>query len=51
MLAPVGEGAARAVLTALHEKGYRRRRLKETSRKLGIDERVVDDLWPPKEQQ
>jgi len=49
VLAPVEDGAARAVLTALYEKGYRRRRLKETSRKLGIDERLVDELWPPKE--
>jgi len=49
VLAPVGTDAARAVLTALYEKGYRRRRLKETARKLGIDEKMVDDLWPPKE--
>jgi len=34
------------MLAALYEKGYRARRLKETSRKLGIDERLVDDVLP-----
>jgi thymidylate synthase ThyX len=48
VLRPADEDTARAVLTALYEKGYRSRRLKETSRKLGFDERLVDELWPPK---
>jgi thymidylate synthase (FAD) len=46
VLTPVDEDAARAVLIALYEKGYRTRRLKETSRKLGFDERLVDEIWP-----
>ena len=50
VLAPLDDAAGREVLSALYEKGYRRRRLKETSRKLGIDERLVDELWPAKEE-
>ena len=46
-LAPTDEEAQKEVLVALYERGYRRRRLKETSRKLGMDERLVDELWPP----
>ncbi|MEM8884483.1 MAG: FAD-dependent thymidylate synthase [Planctomycetota bacterium] len=49
VLSPVDEESSRTILAALHEKGYRARRLKETSRKLGIDERLVDDMFPPKE--
>ena len=44
-----GEGPAqRALLAGLYAKGYRERRLKETCRKLGMDERLVDELWPPR---
>ena len=50
-LRPVDDKAQRDVLVALYERGYRSRRLKETSRKLGIDERLVDELWPPKPKQ
>ncbi len=46
-LRPQDAAAQRAVLLALHERGYRSRRLKESCRKLGIDERLVDELWPP----
>jgi len=46
VLTPIDDDAARAMLAALYEKGYRARRLKETSRKLGIDERLVDDVLP-----
>jgi thymidylate synthase (FAD) len=46
VLKPVDDETRRAVLTALHEKGYRSRRLKEVCRKLDIDERLVDELWP-----
>ena len=49
VMRPADDAAARDVLTALYEKGYRSRRLKETSRKFGIDERLVDELFPPKE--
>jgi len=49
VLRPVDDEAQREVLTALYEQGYRRRRLQETSRKLGIDERLVDELWPPRD--
>ena len=48
VISPADDAAARDVLTALYEKGYRSRRLKETSRKFGIDERIVDELFPPK---
>ena len=51
VLKPVDDDAQREVLIALYERGYRRRRLKETSRKLGMDERLVDELWPPKPKQ
>jgi thymidylate synthase ThyX len=37
------------VLRALYDAGYRERRLKETCRKLDIDERLVDELWPPRQ--
>jgi len=47
-LRPVDDATQRAVLMGLYEKGYRRRRLKEVCRKLAIDERLVDELWPPK---
>jgi len=47
LLAPVGEDAQRALLAGLHERGWRSRRLKESCRKLGIDERLVDEMWPP----
>ena len=49
VMRPADDAAAREVLTALHEKGYRSRRLKETARKFGIDERIVDELFPPKQ--
>jgi len=49
VVTPADDAAAREVLTALHEKGYRSRRLKETARKFGIDERIVDELFPPKQ--
>ncbi len=48
VLRPVDDAAQRDVLTALYERGYRRRRLKEVCRKLSVDERLVDELWPPK---
>jgi len=48
VLRPEEETAQREVLTELYELGYRERRLKETCRKLGIDERLVDELWPPR---
>jgi len=47
VLRPVDGRTQRDVLTALHERGYRNRRLKEVCRKLEIDERLVDELWPP----
>jgi len=47
-VAPVDDTAQREVLKALYERGYRSRRLKETSRKLGFDEQIVDEMWPPK---
>lgn len=47
-LRPADGEAQREVLRALHARGYRERRLKETCRKLGIDESLVDELWPPK---
>ena len=46
LLSPVGEAAQRALLAGLHERGWRSRRLKETCRKLGVDERLVDEMWP-----
>jgi len=42
-----GEAAHREVLTALYERGYRKQRLMEYCRKLRIDERIVDEMWPP----
>jgi hypothetical protein len=48
VLAPVDDETRRAVLTGLHERGFRRRRLKEVCRKLNIDEKLVDEMWPPK---
>ncbi len=48
VLRPLDDEAQREVLQGLYERGYRRRRLKETCRKLAIDERIVDELWPPK---
>lgn len=50
-LRPVDDEAQRDVLVALYERGYRSRRLKETCRKLGIDEHLVEELWPPKPKQ
>jgi hypothetical protein len=47
VLTPADDATVRAVLTALYEKGYRSLRLKETARKFGIDERIVDELFPP----
>ena len=49
VMRPADDAAACEVLNALHEKGYRSRRLKETARKFGIDERLVDKLFPPKQ--
>ena len=49
VLAPTDEQAQRDVLVGLYERGYRSRRLKEVCRKFDIDERLVDELWPPKE--
>jgi len=49
VLRPAGEEDRRAMLLALHERGYRLRRLKETCRKLDIDEALVDELWPPRD--
>lgn len=48
VLRPADAAAQREVLRALHARGYRERRLKETCRKLGIDEGLVDELWPGK---
>ncbi len=48
VLRPVDDATQREVLTGLYERGYRQRRLKEVCRKLSIDERLVDELWPPK---
>jgi hypothetical protein len=48
VLSPLDDEAQREVLQGLYERGYRSRRLKETCRKLAIDERIVDELWPPK---
>ena len=47
-LKPPTEEAERAYLTALYERGYRARRLKESCRKIGIDEALVDEMFPPK---
>ena len=47
VLRPLDDDAQREVLKGLYERGYRRRRLKETCRKLAIDERLVDEIWPP----
>ncbi len=46
VLKPVDEDTQRAVLTGLYERGYRRRRLQEVCRKLDMDERLVDEMWP-----
>ncbi len=46
-LRPRDAAMQRDVLRALYERGYRSRRLKESCRKLGIDERLVDEIWPP----
>ncbi|MHC4547713.1 MAG: FAD-dependent thymidylate synthase [Planctomycetota bacterium] len=46
VLRPVDDAMRREILTALHERGYRQRRLKEVCRKLAIDEGLVDELWP-----
>ena len=48
VLKPVDEASQREVLAGLYERGFRSRRLKEVCRKLDIDERIVDELWPPK---
>lgn len=48
VLRPLDDEGRRDVLVGLYERGYRSRRLKETCRKLGIDERLVDEIWPPK---
>jgi hypothetical protein len=48
VLAPVDDETRRAVLSGLHERGFRSRRLKEVCRKLNIDEKLVDEMWPPK---
>ena len=48
LLKPLDEATQREVLQGLYERGYRSRRLKETCRKLEIDERLVDEMWPPK---
>ncbi|MFQ5844945.1 MAG: FAD-dependent thymidylate synthase [Planctomycetota bacterium] len=47
VLRPRDDAGRRALLGALHRRGYRRRRLKEVCRKLAIDERLVDEMWPP----
>ena len=44
---PVDEATQREVLVGLFERGFRSLRLKEVCRKLDIDERLVDELWPP----
>jgi thymidylate synthase (FAD) len=46
-LRPADDGAQRAVLAALYESGYRRRRLLEVCRKLSFDESLVDTVDPP----
>ena len=46
VLAPAGAAAQKEALMALHERGYRSRRLKEVCRKFGMDEGLVDELWP-----
>ncbi|MHC4958449.1 MAG: FAD-dependent thymidylate synthase [Planctomycetota bacterium] len=50
VLAPTAEDDQRNVLIGLYERGYRSRRLKEVCRKFNIDERMVDELWPPSDQ-
>jgi len=44
---PVDEATQREVLVGLFERGFRSLRLKEVCRKLDIDDRIVDELWPP----
>jgi hypothetical protein len=48
VLRPEGRDAQVAALRALHERGYGRRRLQEVCRKLELDERLVDEIQPPK---
>ncbi len=48
VLRPLDAAAQTEVLRGLHERGYRSRRLKEVCRKLGMEENMVDELWPPK---
>jgi thymidylate synthase ThyX len=51
VLAPEAEEDQRNVLIGLYERGYRSRRLKEVCRKFNMDERLVDELWPPADKQ
>ncbi|MHC4133887.1 MAG: FAD-dependent thymidylate synthase [Planctomycetota bacterium] len=46
-LRPVDDVTQREVLVGLFERGFQRLRLKEFCRKVDIDERIVDELWPP----
>jgi len=48
-LAPKDFDAQLETLRVLHEAGYRRRRLMEVCRKLGLDERLVDEVVPGKD--
>jgi thymidylate synthase ThyX len=45
-LRPVDDAARRALLVGLFERGFPRLRLKEFCRKVDIDDRLVDELWP-----
>jgi len=47
VLRPVDDAARREVLVGLFERGFQRLRLKEVCRKLDIDDRLVDEMWPP----
>lgn len=46
-LRPVDDATRRALLVSLRERGFQRLRLKEFCRKVDIDERMIDELWPP----
>jgi hypothetical protein len=50
-LRPVDEATQRELLVGLFERGFRRLRLQEFCRKVNFDERLVDELWPPKTKQ
>jgi thymidylate synthase ThyX len=50
-LRPVDDATRRELLVGLFERGFPRLHLKEFCRKVDIDERLVDELWPRGEKQ